>query len=109
MMASATAAQWLVANGWIYPTDSSINVAIGQGGRSSRAGSSLEAQDASGRWIVVAPDLGFPAGKNKTILDRPVAVGARRRRARAAAPAAHEPRGLLGLAGASPRASAARR
>ena len=31
-------------------------------------GLSLEAQDAQGRWAVVAPDLGFPAGKNKTIL-----------------------------------------
>ena len=31
-------------------------------------GLSLEAQDARGRWVVVAPDLGFPAGKNKTIL-----------------------------------------
>jgi hypothetical protein len=25
-------------------------------------------QDETGRWIVVSPDLGFPAGKNKTIL-----------------------------------------
>ena len=58
---------WLIANGFIYPTDSSINVAIGQGGIEPR-GLSLEAQDEAGRWIVVAPDLGFPAGKNKTIL-----------------------------------------
>ena len=28
---------WLVAHGWIYPTDSSINVAIGQGGRGAAA------------------------------------------------------------------------
>ena len=59
--------QWLIANGFIYPTDSSINVAIGQAGIEPR-GLSLEAQDPSGRWVVVAPDLGFPAGKNKTIL-----------------------------------------
>jgi Tfp pilus assembly protein PilF len=59
--------QWLIANGWIYPTDSSINVAIGQAGIQPH-GLSLEAQDASGRWNVVAPDLGFPAGKSKTIL-----------------------------------------
>ncbi|HKF69192.1 MAG TPA: hypothetical protein VKB36_21755, partial [Vicinamibacterales bacterium] len=59
--------QWLIANGWIYPTDSSINVAIAQAGIQPH-GLSLEAQDASGRWTVVAPDLGFPAGKNKTIL-----------------------------------------
>jgi hypothetical protein len=59
---------WLVASGWIYPTDSSINVAIGQGQRVQPRGLSLEAQDRSGRWIMVSPDLGFPAGKNKTIL-----------------------------------------
>ena len=59
---------WLVATGWIYPTDSSINVAIGQGTRIEPRGLSLEAQDGSGRWVVVSPDLGFPAGKNKTIL-----------------------------------------
>ena len=58
---------WLIANGFIYPTDSSINVAIGQAGIEPK-GLSLEAQDPSGRWVVVAPDLGFPAGKNKTIL-----------------------------------------
>ena len=59
---------WLVANGWIYPTDSSINVAIGQGTRIQPRGLALEAQDEAGRWVVVSPDLGFPAGKNKTIL-----------------------------------------
>ncbi len=59
---------WLVARGWIYPTDSSINVAIGQGRRVQPRGLSLEAQDARGNWIVVAPDLGFPSGKNKTVL-----------------------------------------
>ncbi|HUK32902.1 MAG TPA: hypothetical protein VLV86_03265, partial [Vicinamibacterales bacterium] len=31
-------------------------------------GLSLEALDDRGRWRVVSPDLGFPAGKNKTIL-----------------------------------------
>jgi tetratricopeptide (TPR) repeat protein len=59
---------WLVANGWIYPTDSSINVAIGQGRQEQPRGLSLEAQDEAGRWAVVSADLGFPAGKNKTIL-----------------------------------------
>ena len=57
----------LVASGWIYPTDSSINVAIGQGGHVAPSGLSLEARVA-GRWMVVDPDLGFPAGKNKTML-----------------------------------------
>jgi hypothetical protein len=73
---------WLVAQGWIYPTDSSINVAIGQGQVVRPHGLALEARDARGRWVVVAPDLGFPAGKNKTILID------LRRAARAGVPAA---------------------
>jgi hypothetical protein len=32
------------------------------------SGVSLEAQAPGGRWVVVKPDLGFPAGKNKTML-----------------------------------------
>ena len=59
--------RWLVANGWIYPTDSSINVAIGQQNLQPH-GISLEAEDDRGRWVVVTRDVGFPAGKNKTIL-----------------------------------------
>jgi hypothetical protein len=58
----------LVAHGWVYPTDSSINVAIGQGQRVRPRGLSLEARDPAGRWVVVTPDLGFPAGKSKTVL-----------------------------------------
>ena len=68
-------------------------------------GLSLEAQDATGRWVVVAPDLGFPAGKNKTILIdlQPVARAGVARRAPVAA--ADQPRDLLGLARRMPSAS----
>ncbi|HEY1302182.1 MAG TPA: FG-GAP-like repeat-containing protein [Vicinamibacterales bacterium] len=58
----------LVASGWIYPTDSSINVAISQGSQARPSGVSLEAQDRAGRWVVLNNDVGFPAGKNKTML-----------------------------------------
>jgi hypothetical protein len=58
----------LVASGWIYPTDSSINMAIGQGGHVAPSGVALEARLGDGRWVVVNPDVGFPAGKNKTML-----------------------------------------
>ena len=72
----------LVANGWIYPTDSSINVAIAQAGIAPR-GLSLEAQGKDGSWRVVNADIGFPAGKNKTILiDLRQAQGAGRLRLR---------------------------
>ena len=53
--------------GSIRPTAASTSRSA-RAGECSRSGLSLEAQDARGRWVVVAPDLGFPAGKNKTIL-----------------------------------------
>jgi Tfp pilus assembly protein PilF len=59
---------WLVGHGWVYPTDSSINVAMGQGSHVPPRSLSLEAAGRDGTWTVVATDLGFPAGKNKTVL-----------------------------------------
>ena len=64
----AGTAVWLVAQGWIYPTDSSINVALGQGSHAPPSGLQLEALSSDGTWQVVMPNLGFPAGKKKTIL-----------------------------------------
>jgi Tfp pilus assembly protein PilF len=59
---------WLVATGWVYPTDSSINIAVDQGEHAPLRGLQLEVPDGRGGWSVVNPDLGFPAGKAKTIL-----------------------------------------
>jgi tetratricopeptide (TPR) repeat protein len=59
---------WLLANGWVYPTDSSINLALGQGRHAAPRGVALEALDEGGRWVVLHPDLGFPAGKRKTMV-----------------------------------------
>ncbi len=59
---------WLVASGWIYPTDASINVAISQGGQPQPHGIRLEVADGHGGWRVADPDLGMPSGKTKTIL-----------------------------------------
>jgi hypothetical protein len=62
---------YVIANGWIHPTDTSINVAIGQRMDGLRpTGLSIETQDASGKWKVARPGLGFPEGKVKTILFR---------------------------------------
>lgn len=59
---------WLVAYGWIHPTDSSINVALGQSHLPQPKGLSLETPDAGGKWSVAKPGLGFPEGKVKTVL-----------------------------------------
>jgi Tfp pilus assembly protein PilF len=59
---------WLIAQGWVHPTDSSINVAISQGKHAAPQGLSLEVADASGRFRPVRTGLGFPSGKDKTVL-----------------------------------------
>ncbi len=59
---------WLIASGWIRPTDSSINVALGQGAHPRPQGVRLEALREDGSWVTVRQDLGFPAGKAKTML-----------------------------------------
>jgi Tfp pilus assembly protein PilF len=59
---------WLVAQGWVHPTDSSINVAISQGVHAAPDGLSLQVADASGQFHTVRTGLGFPSGKDKTVL-----------------------------------------
>jgi tetratricopeptide (TPR) repeat protein len=59
---------YLLAHGSVYPTDSSINVAITQGQRWRAHGLSLEVPDGRGGWVVARDNLGFPAGRKKTIL-----------------------------------------
>ncbi|MEO5817827.1 MAG: FG-GAP-like repeat-containing protein [Gemmatimonadaceae bacterium] len=58
----------LYLRGWIYPTDASINVALSQQKALSPAPPSLEVRDAQGHWRTVYPSIGFPSGKDKTII-----------------------------------------
>ena len=46
---------WLIAKGWMHPTDSSINVAISQGQEVRPQPLSMEVPDGKGGWIVVRP------------------------------------------------------
>jgi hypothetical protein len=59
---------YLIADGSIYPTDSSINVAMTQGERWRAHALSLEVADGNGGWKVAQANLGFPAGRKKTVL-----------------------------------------
>jgi tetratricopeptide (TPR) repeat protein len=61
---------FLLATGWVHPTDSSINFALAQGTHDHPRGLSLEVPDGRGGWKVARDDLGFPAGKNKTMVIR---------------------------------------
>ena len=59
---------FLFLRGWIYPTDASINVALSQRSDLSVRMPSLEVRDARGRWRTAIPNVGFPSGKDKTIV-----------------------------------------
>jgi len=59
---------WLIAKGWLHPSDSSVNVALGQGSGEKPHWLSLEVPNGKGGWRVAKPNLGFPAGRNKICL-----------------------------------------
>jgi tetratricopeptide (TPR) repeat protein len=58
----------LFLNGWLFPTDASINVAIAQSNRTQIVRPYLQVPDANGNWQTVMSDIGFPQGKNKTMV-----------------------------------------
>ncbi len=74
---------YLLATGFIHPTNSSINAALEQGKNEKPRGLVLEVPDGKGGWTVGRSELGFPAGKNKTIVirldDIPGRIGVARR------------------------------
>jgi Tfp pilus assembly protein PilF len=59
---------YLIAQGSIHDTESSVNVAITQGNRWHAHGLSVEVPDGRGGWVTAQDNLGFPAGRKKTIL-----------------------------------------
>lgn len=59
---------YVVASGWLHPTDTSVNVAMAQNPNQPRpSGLVLEGLTTSGKWIPLKQGLGFPAGKLKTV------------------------------------------
>ena len=59
---------YLIAQGSIHDTESSVNVAITQGSRWHAHGLSVEVPDGRGGWVTAQDNLGFPAGRKKTVL-----------------------------------------
>lgn len=58
---------FLFLRGWIYPTDASINVALSQSTVKTIM-PSLEVRDARGAWTTAIANIGFPSGKDKTLI-----------------------------------------
>ena len=57
----------LYLQGWLFPTDASINAAIAQGRSASIMRPVVQVRDGAGTWRTVA-NLTFPAGKDKSII-----------------------------------------
>jgi hypothetical protein len=66
--APASGPLYLIAQGSIHDTESSLNVAITQGARWRAQGMSVQVPDGRGGWSTVQSNLGFPAGRKKTVL-----------------------------------------
>ncbi|MFN9384228.1 MAG: FG-GAP repeat domain-containing protein [Pirellulaceae bacterium] len=59
----------LILNGWIFPTDTSLNIAIDQNPTlDPPQPPTLWARDGTGDWKEVLPFMGFPGGKPKSIV-----------------------------------------
>jgi hypothetical protein len=59
---------YLFMNGWIFPTDASINVALSQSDKLKVLPPVIQVPDKKGNWITVSENAGFPMGKNKTVI-----------------------------------------
>ena len=61
----------LLLDGWIFPSDASLNLAMSQTAAAPPLHPRLEVETSSG-WQVLMPSMGFPAGKTKTmVIDTP--------------------------------------
>jgi len=59
---------FLFLRGWIYPSDASINVALSQQHKLRVDLPALDVRDARGRWVPAHTSVGFPSGKDKTVV-----------------------------------------
>jgi len=59
---------FLFLNGWIFPTDASINVALSQSEVLKVSPPVIQVPDKKGNWVTVINNAGFPMGKNKTVI-----------------------------------------
>ena len=58
----------LFMTGWIFPTDASINVAVSQSDRIKVIPPQIQVINKKGEWETVIDNLGFPMGKDKTVI-----------------------------------------
>ncbi len=59
---------FLFLNGWIFPTDASINVALSQSEALKVVSPVIQVMNKNGNWETVLNNVGFPMGKDKTVI-----------------------------------------
>jgi tetratricopeptide (TPR) repeat protein len=58
----------LFLNGWLFPSDASINVAIAQSGQPKVISPYLQVKNRRGEWQTVIENMSFPMGKDKMMV-----------------------------------------
>ena len=53
--------------GWVFPTDTNINIGIGQTSEAPPKPPRIQVVNEDGEWVEAIPSVGFPGGKTKTI------------------------------------------
>jgi tetratricopeptide (TPR) repeat protein len=66
--AGKASALLLFLNGWIFPTDASINVALSQSDNLKVVPPIIQVINKNGEWETVIDNPGFPMGKEKTVV-----------------------------------------
>lgn len=59
---------FIFLNGWIFPTDASINAAISQSPDLKVSPPVIQVVNKKGEWVTVIDNLGFPMGKDKNVV-----------------------------------------
>ena len=59
---------FIFMNGWIFPTDASINVALSQSEKLKVTSPVIQVINNKGEWETIINDVGFPMGKDKTVI-----------------------------------------
>lgn len=59
---------YLFLQGWIFPTDASINFALSQAQALKVISPFVQVADKNGNWVTVIENIGFPMGKDKTVI-----------------------------------------
>jgi hypothetical protein len=65
---SQTGDLYLFMNGWIFPTDASINYALSQSDALKVVPPVIQVINKKGEWETITDNPGFPMGKNKTVI-----------------------------------------